>query len=551
MRNAGDLSRLTARHVFFAGWGVATLCVQLPIVKMIVDDPQTLYLGAWDGSTFGLFLFVTFFVVPVALGGIFSSIYLLFPPLSVFLVASVTSFLVVMGINFHYLQLYYIEASWRRPVVVGGFLLLIVLIWLFRHFVVRLLGVCGAFSVGILALFVYQAAPFRMADVSATLPAKQIARNEHPVFFLTFEKLVASYLMDADGRILEDRVPNLARFVSSADLYVNAYANTTATVYSLKTLYSGRLQSAERNWTRHANLRDIVGGNRRVFMFLDILPDYCRAPRDTCVRPFAEGIQGRDLIVGWYKSYVKSILPDRLEGRLALRGWRFDPRMDLWVRAQRGLKAGESLSVHIGVRQFRDLSDVIQREGNAPHLYIMHSFISDGPGTKTSALQGRNESDYLQDLAWARENLATFDQHVGGFLDALKKFDVYDRSLIVIASDTGYDPASRNVKADKKELPASPEMLRIFTAIKRPGQKQGRVIPAVFRQIDVLPTILKHMGIDSGPYGFEGVPVTDPEDRTSLAQRPLHFVLTSEVAGLLHYRLTDPAGPLVRCVGQC
>ena len=206
---------------------------------------------------------------------------------------------------------------------------------------------------------------------------------------------------------------------------------------------------------------------------------------------------------------------------------------------------GEKFEVHVGIKQLNRLKEILKELGGREGLYIMHSFLSDSPKIRTSGFFPRSAAAYQEDLEVARANLAPFDRELGEFLNFLKAEGLYDSAFILIAADTVYDPEFRNLRGDE-EIPASAEMTRIFIALKKPDQREGRVLPAVVRQIDVLPTLLAALGIDPTQFPFEGVAVTDPTERAGLSDRPLEIVISSEVAGLLRYRLSKAGGPLRR-----
>lgn len=538
---------MKGRGLFLASFGLAALFLQLPMTKMILDDPQSLHLGVWNGPTFLLFSLITFVVIPVFLGLALAGLFTVYPKICAVVLAMGISFMVVTQINTHYLKFYFQHSSWRHLLSVGLFLLPIIPLIRFREQVVRLLKVSGVFGLAIFAFFAAQAAPARLA-VSSAPPPPAVLQEDPPIFFLTFEKLVASYVTDAQGEFLKGRFPNLARFVQEADYYPQAYANSTATVYALKDLYSGRHWTTENSWSTHPTLASILGAGRRTYMLLDVLTEYCHPPA-VCVRTIGqEHLTSGNLLLAWYKTYLNNVVPDPLEAR-AIRAFglrsMLDPATDIWRRED------EDPYLSIGLRQFELLQELLQAEGGAPNLYVMHNFISDfvpsGAGVTSSAFRGDRQttSERLRELEAARENLVPFDIAVGEFLDRLRASGLYDRSLIVIASDTGYDPFYREVLAEP-ELAAGPDLMRIFLAIKRPGQRKGRILSAPIQQVDVLPTILAHLGIDPAPFHFDGIAVTGLEQAQDLAQRPVKFTIASSYAGILYYYLTDPQGPLHR-----
>ena len=534
----GEIVR--GRDLFLAGFGLAALFLQLPVTKMILDDPQSLHLGIWNNQAFVVFSFLTFAVIPLCLGLVLAVWGRSYPKSCAVVLAMGISFIVAAQINFHYLQFHFPHAAWRPLLSVSLFLLPIMPLIRFREPVVRVLKTSSLFGLAIFAFFAAHAAPQRLAMASTPAPSAP-PQGGPPVFVLTFEKLVSSYLTDEQGRLLKDRFPNVARFAQEADYYPEAYANSTATVYALKTLYSGRYWTKERNWWTYPTLTSILGADRRTYMLLDVLTEYCRPPAVGMRTVGVDRLTSSQLVTAWYRTYLNTILPAPLEARLVRAlGLRrtFNTAWDIWER-----ESGDYVSV--GRRQFERLTQLVQAEGQAPNLYIMHNFISDGPEVTMSVLLGDRptESTRAQELEATRAYLLPFDAALGRFLDQLRASGLYDRSLILIAADTGYDPGYRWVPGHT-ELVASQDLTRIFLAIKRPGQRAGRIISAPIQQVDVLPTLLTHLGIDPAPFHFEGVPVTGREPPTNFARHPVRFSIASLRGGLLLYDLVSPHGPL-------
>lgn len=533
------------KSIFWAVWGATTLFLQLPLINMMLDDPESLLLGTWDWRGFAFFSLLTFVLIPALAGAVLAGVARASRRAAWVLLALGCGYLLSMQINFHILQFHFMEAWWRKYALAALFTGISGAVYLFRDRTQRLLAACAAMSPLVFGFFLIQGSPTSVARQAAPEPQQAASPNHPSVFFLTFEKVVADYVLDGQGKVL-DRFPNLAAFASGADFYPQTYSNCTATVYSLKTLYSGRVTTSQRDWARRPNIRDILGRDRKVVMQLDLLTNYCDPSKNICIRTIGKGgRRGIDIAAGWYKTWLLTVMPDPLEARLTLLGWHFNPWFDLWAEEEANLKPGEKICQKVGTRQLERLTEAVRRQGSTPTLYIMHNFISDEPGVKSSGLTGRHEDKRAEDLEGARENLAVFDRELGKFFQFLKEQGLYDRSLIVITADTGYDFDSRSTRG-QPEIPFSRDLTRVFFALKRPGQTTGRVLPGVFRQIDVLPTLLADLGVDPRPYGFEGAPLTDPGDRGTLVERPLDFMLTSEQAGVLHYRVNNPAGSLRR-----
>lgn len=515
-----------SKDYFWAGWGLTAYFFHLPLTRMMVSDTQYLYLGSWDWRGWWIFLLLTYALIPAILGFSLAA-------LSRKSTLGAQAVLVVWAAQLASSQLAYFVVARRieNPLWIGlwevaAFALAAGILWAAFTFALEGLKVCSLITIGCALAFGYSAAPSRALGTlpRAQAPARMAAEGQPPVFILTFEKLVSSYFTDNQGRIME-RFPNIKRLAAESDYYPNAYANSNGTVMALTTLYTGRNFTGywalgPRNSGRH--LRDIVGESRKVYMLLDLL-NYCSPGRDVCIRSIGNSaLTNLDIIQGWYKTYAKTTIPRTAQRLMEREHWEFNPWTDMWKREIPDAQ-GQTRNIVVGKRQFEHLKNILKVEGANPNLYIMHNWISDGPD---------------------RERLGVFDSELGRFIDFLKDAGIYERALIVVLADTGYEKDWGDW-GRRPEFKASTDLLKILALIKRPGGVHGKVIRAPLRQIDVLPTVLAHLKMDAGAYGMDGVPVFDPRDKTTLTDRPLSIYLTTK-AGPSIYALDPKSGMLVR-----
>jgi len=174
----------------------------------------------------------------------------------------------------------------------------------------------------------------------------------------------------------------------------------------------------------------------------------------------------------------------------------------------------------------------------------MHNWMTDSPKIDSSILNNRNQIIYSLEIRTHRKKLSKFDKEFGDFINLLKEKNIYDKSLIILTADTGYDPFSRKLKGEDT-LPASPELLRVLMAIKWPYQKKGRVIKGVIRQYDVFPTLLKYFDLYPEAFGLNGEPVFIDGDDANLKERPVNFYLQVS-AGRFEYALDETGKILTR-----
>ena len=515
------------KSFFLFGIGLVSVFFLVPITKMPLEDNQSFFLGSWDGWALFYFCSLTYVVIPILFGILFSL--LARSSLKAFQVVAVMfiAFLLISQLDYFYFGHLQKALSLLRVFKVVAGIGILCLIWYLKSVVFMALESLSIVCLVTFGLFVFKAAPVSIGKGSVPIKETREIQTEdkYPIFFLTFEKLVHEYFLNERGEFDSKKFPNLARFIETADYYPNAYANTTATVWSLETLYTGELwNQAYPFWKTHPHIRGLLGSGRKVIMLLDLL-DYCDGRRDTCVRSVGtSAIHRFDIILGWYKTYVKTAIPQFLAKRLELYDWSFNPWTSMWDKEVENLKPGEDPLDKIGKRQFESLKTILRQEKSNPNLYIMHNFISDNPGAKSSIFPGRTKAEFLKDKEITQANLEALEDALGSFLDLLRDIGIYDQSLIVITSDTGYDPGARDLQF-QETLPLSSELTRVFLAIKKTGQKRGNRVDKPFQQIDMLPTLLKHLNLPTEGLQLAGQPVDFSSNDNAAQDRNIVFYL--------------------------
>lgn len=124
------------------------------------------------------------------------------------------------------------------------------------------------------------------------------------------------------------------------------------------------------------------------------------------------------------------------------------------------------------------------------------------------------------------------DQAVKEFFDYLKASGLYDNSVIVLYGDHYGISNSRNLKLasllghsastwsdfDNAQLQRVPFMVHI------PGQENGRISEQYGGEIDVMPTLLHLLGIDSKKYLLFGTDLFSPQHNQTVAFRNENFI---------------------------
>lgn len=103
-----------------------------------------------------------------------------------------------------------------------------------------------------------------------------------------------------------------------------------------------------------------------------------------------------------------------------------------------------------------------------------------------------------------KNSAAWVDSQLGRFLDALRASGRLDRSIVIVTGDHGESFWEQGVGTHGSDL--GPEQLEVAFAMRLPGRKPS-AFPAVFSLLDVMPTVLDHLGVPPDPSaGLAGKP---------------------------------------------
>jgi arylsulfatase A-like enzyme len=140
-----------------------------------------------------------------------------------------------------------------------------------------------------------------------------------------------------------------------------------------------------------------------------------------------------------------------------------------------------------------------ERPGTLPlQFYDPNYFLAKGLG------RNRAEVEHLRALYDGEVHAA--DRAFGTFVDLLKFFGVYDRSVIVLVSDHGEEFYEHGGFDHGRTL--YDELLRVPLIVKLPRSRQaGTRVTAPVSTIDLAPAIVELAGAATAGAGFDGVPL--------------------------------------------
>jgi hypothetical protein len=339
-----------------------------------------------------------------------------------------------------------------------------------------------------------------------------------PVLVLIWDELPVATLMGEGGKIDAARYPNFAKLAADATWFRNDFAAAESTVQAVPAILTGKLPPGNEvpvHTSQPHSLFTLLGNSHEITA-LEHATWLC--PRNLCgddrsrVQRSVEATSALSLL------YASVIVPRGVYARLGAsppdpgRTWGEALGSEDQTRSVGEILAatGDSPSelARYPDANFARFLGLIKpyapRAGRAP-FYFLHAplphgprvFLPDGkvhsswdlnmPGV---AFDGLSEDLTPFQFAWQRHVLQTryTDLLLGRLLRELRDDGLYDRALILVTADHG-------VSFMRGEAPrtASPEnaagiaMVPLF--IKRPHQREGRVLDRAARATDVLPTV--------------------------------------------------------------
>jgi len=108
------------------------------------------------------------------------------------------------------------------------------------------------------------------------------------------------------------------------------------------------------------------------------------------------------------------------------------------------------------------------------------------------------------------------DEHLGQLFNMLKRMGCYDNTIIILTSDHGEGFMEHDLIAHADIM--YNEVMRIPLIIRCPESGQGKVVQSQVRSIDIMPTILDMIGVESPPriHGVSLRPMINEEMKDDL-----------------------------------
>lgn len=372
-----------------------------------------------------------------------------------------------------------------------------------------------------------QAAPSAFPDTGARAP----------IVLVVFDEWSLISILDRDGSIDRERLPNLARLADQATWYPNATAASDKTHLAIPSMLTGRkaaLSSLPTLAEHPVNLFTVLAPSHDVFA-AEAITSLCppeinlrgaRRPR------FGErfSLLLSDLSVVWLSLTLPAGWTERLPD--VTHAW---SRFGQGRQAQRF--AGHGGTAHRGrVRRhprhsqkaaaFLSFVDSIGAPGQRPVLYYLHTVLPHKPwehlpsGRTYDRLRNNRVHGLQQDQMWTSEpwtvlhhrkryllQVQFMDVLIGELIDKLQALDMFDRSVIAIAADHGvaFEPGQSRRRPDGEDTSRRQplDIAAVPLIIKAPFQQQAGIDETVTSLAGLAPRIVALAGGD--PSAFPGL----------------------------------------------
>lgn len=359
-------------------------------------------------------------------------------------------------------------------------------------------------------------------DVAGQQGQVAVPPLDGPVILIVLDEFPVTAIMRGDGSIIDTRYPNLARLADETTWFRNAASESRTTYVSTPSILSG-VRAAEDELPildDHPRNYFSLFGDRYPVNSYELVTDMC--PADVCERspgqPMAQLLDDASVV------YRHRVFPPAWRDRLPAldTGWGDfgedmpgggptpGPMAQVFEKSEDEILNGQP-SV------FRRQIGLIDAE---PSINFIHTVLPHHPYRFTPWGEGALPATRLPDEVSSGRNklpppddpaydfmfrqlyplqamqIGAVDKLLGEMIDHLDAAGVWDESLVVVMSDHGIDMTAPGFTRNVDETNAD-EILRIPLFIKAPGQTEGRIEDVPASTVDVLPSIIDLLGIDT------------------------------------------------------
>lgn len=349
-----------------------------------------------------------------------------------------------------------------------------------------------------------------------------------PVTVIVLDEFPLASLLRPDGTINEVRFPNLAALAGEATWFRNASSESSFTAYSVPSILSGRRAANPdlpilRDFPR--NYFTLFGQSYPVQRY-EAITDLC--PPDACGRPPAEPLsQALDDAALVYRHRV---LPESWRADLPPvdEGWgQFDEAADAADAAASEEPVDSNPNARLDLMPKEDRGkgtqlEIMRRQVQGitadPSINLVHVLVPHTPHVLTpwgtTGIRAEDlgpvpepgspgyERPVAERLALQALQIGAVDQAIGDVVGHLKAIGAWDTGTFVLTSDHGrFMTVPGNGRSYAPEI--EDELLRIPLFIKAPGQTAGETRDEPATTLDILPSLIDILGIETD-WDFDG-----------------------------------------------
>lgn len=340
-----------------------------------------------------------------------------------------------------------------------------------------------------------------------------------PIVFVVFDEFPLTSLLNAEGFIDEKMYPNFARLAQSSDWYRNATTVSSQTPTAIPAIVTGLMP-------KRGNLPTVRDYPRNLFTLfnesheLNVMGTATLSPKQH-VQSQSTINRWRSLLSDIWIVYLQIILPH--EWTLSL-----PAATGAW-----GNFAGASSSLDELASPKEEFESFLNsiHSTQKPTLYFLHSdlphspwrYLPDGRRYSTWGLDGM----FVKHENWPAEKSAAtcaYQRHIlqvalvdallGKLISKLTTSGLYEKSLVVITADHG---ASFRAGDSRRAITRTNyfDIIHVPLFIKKPFQKEGRLLDWNVESIDILPTVAEILHVQI-PWKVEGLAVSSSEPKSRL-----------------------------------
>ena len=362
-----------------------------------------------------------------------------------------------------------------------------------------------------------EAIPADLADTGARAPT----------VLIIFDEWSLVSILDANGAIDRQRLPNLARLADQATWYPNATAAADVSELAVPAMLTGQRAEQGRLPTlaeQPVNLFTVLAPSHDIYA-IEPITSLCPPELNLLAgqrAPWAERLSLliSDLTIVWLNQTLPAVWTQRLPEITQtwsgfgqeLASAPAEPAADRPVqRALRHLREADRAA------EFRRFGDSIRPTGQRPGFYFLHSLLPHLPweylpSGRTYRVT-RNRVHGLQRELWTTESwpvhhhykryllqVQFVDRLIGELIDKLEALDLFDESLIALTADHGvaFEPGKSRRLLDVND-PTGKQPLDLAAVpliIKAPFQSEAVIDETSLSLVELAPRLLEMAGAD-------------------------------------------------------